>query len=169
MHMLARFGSPDDREFVRSMLKGSAHVSSPYGRHVTYAALSVVGSEPDVAQEFADMLIRDDEFCSASLTFDAMHYGDIEFTQIGDGEPMRFHNTFGRLLRRVVQAANTPSQSANLIKLVRILSNADSTIQKTIRTNTWINCELSVLVDSCQVAPMIRQELTAAAKTHLLM
>ncbi len=106
-HMLARHGDAADQERIKQTIVLGTAADDPMTRRLAYAGLALTQADPDVTQRYLRDVRHDDELRQANITFDAIHYGDID---LAHGDRIRGRlaaaplNAIRHIARHVVNA-----------------------------------------------------------------
>lgn len=168
IHMLSRYGNNDDRFYVENVIPKSIYGSSPLARHVMGTALSINDKSNETGLAFAAELLNDDSLCLASLSFDALHYGDSWLNGSSIERPKNYDRTLVNIARRVSSNADENLLMATAIKLTRILQLLPPVIGSVISQNKWVLNELGLFVDTFKAGSLVKDGLTSAARAHSL-
>jgi plasmid maintenance system antidote protein VapI len=115
IHVLGRFGSPDDQARVSEQLFESAASVEPIAIRLGYAGLTLQAGNEDLVEKYLWLLQRNETLAAVDITFDAVHYGDAGLTR-GLELPEnlgRATRTVANILRRLTH----PEQYANIREL----------------------------------------------------
>jgi hypothetical protein len=115
IHVLGRFGTPDDREQVSGLLVESAASAEPVSIRLGYAGLTLQAGNEELVEKYLWLLQRNETLAAVDITFDAVHYGDSGLSR-GFELPTslrRTTRTVSNILRRLLQ----PEQYASIREL----------------------------------------------------
>ncbi|MFN4261389.1 MAG: hypothetical protein ACK4RK_19050 [Gemmataceae bacterium] len=78
IHLLARHGTPEDREMLKEQLHPRAADTDPLQRRLSFTGLLLGAKDPETGERFYYSLQRDSSLATVNLLFNAFHYGELD-------------------------------------------------------------------------------------------
>lgn len=127
IHMLARFGSSNDRAMITGLIEDATKSTELLSIRLGYAGLMLRPGNEELIERYSWMLQHNDALAFIDILFEAVHYGDAT---LGPDRQMpryadRFEKSLASILRRLEQASSAAVRELETLRLISLLDRLD--------------------------------------------